>query len=672
MPDCPGCNVSFSYLSAETKCGRCIKLKGKTAAESQLGFQCRGCGILYKNLNGIFICGRCAAKGVTIQDTFEEELDDIDVEDNISENPPVPSTSALISRAHDHRSEATTVLLQKQPKNQNILKADDYKKLKQNAHQKAASINSTQLKSKEDKVITFMVYLKYFDAVRKARKILFREIFKKNITFGKYFDGLCASNALCKSDINRRSMSIKLSLYQTTEATDSMSDNSAPKVVLKGQKCKKQQCGSAGKRWCAAPDSDSSEPESEDDMSGVGDTSQHNKLDNVSMTGRQVTRSLAASRKAVNEDLLINDSGEEETDFPGSIEEPSSIIAVPFVTPYHCQPTFQGSSFYDIHSFKRMICLVPPNGEILLQSSNVTEFVAVPKNWSSYRNSGKGAMGGYLGKGTRKWAFEGYLVNSPAALFQPGGLHYYSGVDDTKNEIVLCYEFMSLMKADYHLQVFKARAMNYKVPLPLLVHDVPPKPLPGIPETRSMLNKTFLASPFIDMKNCKERRFTGRDGGGRSASDWQEMDYILSAFTHAVLVDSNHTIIITDLQDSISGLWSHEDDGFNIINRFLKSHRCNDYCRNLQLEGASPASVPRLEYQDTVTSPSPEPQDSQTLLPSIRNITSTEFRPSTSSVLLPPLRPFPTCPSGPLRFGGKCLQCQYESPTDVIFTGFPI
>ena len=67
----------------------------------------------------------------------------------------------------------------------------------------------------------------------------------------------------------------------------------------------------------------------------------------------------------------------------------------------------------------------------------------------------------------------------------------------------------------------------------------------------SMLNKTFLASPFIDMKNCMEQCFTGRDGGGRSASDWQEMDYILAAFTHAVLVDSDHTVIITDLQGKL-------------------------------------------------------------------------------------------------------------------------
>ncbi|KIJ53425.1 hypothetical protein M422DRAFT_242580 [Sphaerobolus stellatus SS14] len=478
-------------------------------------------------------------------------------------------------------------------------------------------------------------------------------------------------------------MSIKLSLYEVIEAPDSADDVSAPKTKDQGRKRKKRQRGSVGKRCRTSPDSDSNEPESEDVSMEEDMVSEHDKSDIGSMTGRRFTRSLTAHQKSVSEDRPFEDTGDKQ-ESPCPVEESSSSIVMPFITPYHCQPTFQGSSLYDIHPFKRMVCLVPPNGEILLRSLDATEFVAVPKNWPMYRNAGKGPMGGYLGKGTRKWAFEGYLVNSTAALFQPGGLHYYSGVDDTKSEIVLRYEFMSLMKADYHLQVFKARAKNYNVSLPTfrfnaagsflgtLVDDVPPKPLPGIPETRSMLNKMFLASPFIDMKNCVERCFTGRDGGGRSASDWQEMDHILAAFTHAVLVDSDHTVIITDLQGvfidsesapdnrelvlydpqvhTISGLWSHDDDGFNIINQFLTSHRCTDYCRSLQLEGVSPASVLRPEHQKTDVTLNPEPKDIQPVLPSIQDTISTEPGASTSC-LLPPRAPFQSRPPGPLRFG---------------------
>ncbi|KIJ37129.1 hypothetical protein M422DRAFT_69518 [Sphaerobolus stellatus SS14] len=77
----------------------------------------------------------------------------------------------------------------------------------------------------------------------------------------------------------------------------------------------------------------------------------------------------------------------------------------PFIAPYHCQPSFDVSS-YDLHAFHRMSCIVTPDGEILLTASDVKELVAVHKDWAANFDKMIGPVGGYLGKGLRNWAFK--------------------------------------------------------------------------------------------------------------------------------------------------------------------------------------------------------------------------------------------------------------------------
>ena len=94
-----------------------------------------------------------------------------------------------------------------------------------------------------------------------------------------------------------------------------------------------------------------------------------------------------------------------ETSRPGSRMATPAAEPQPFISPYHCQPTFEVSK-YDMYSFIQKFCIATPDGEIHIQSSNVVNTVTVHKDWFSFCNTRQGAMGGYLGKGTRKYAFK--------------------------------------------------------------------------------------------------------------------------------------------------------------------------------------------------------------------------------------------------------------------------
>ncbi|KIJ35033.1 hypothetical protein M422DRAFT_262776 [Sphaerobolus stellatus SS14] len=231
-----------------------------------------------------------------------------------------------------------------------------------------------------------------------------------------------------------------------------------------------------------------------------------------------------------------------------------SLFVSPFLMLYHCQLKFD-VSLYDLYTFRRTSCIVPPNGEILLHPSNIKEIIAVHKNWPSYQDKGKSRMGGYLGKGTQKYGFK-------MAVFQLGSLHFFSGVSETIHHATLEQELMTLMKADYHLEVFKQHAVHFNVPLPRICYNTSsaffgqldckdPNIVPsyGVPETHTMLYNSFLATPLIDMKGRSELCFTVKYGYyGHDPSEHEEIGYIFEAFTHGVLVDSDHMVIVTDIQ----------------------------------------------------------------------------------------------------------------------------
>ncbi|KIJ27868.1 hypothetical protein M422DRAFT_270874 [Sphaerobolus stellatus SS14] len=166
MGTCSGCNTSYPALDSDS-CGQCTKLQGKTETERRViknHPQCCGCSIVYLNLLGP-LCGRCIGSGVKVDDTYEEEFDDSAIEDLTPEPETGPSTtvSGLMQRARIHCANATIHRLKKQPKNPGLIKADNFKTLKQLAHK--ASVNISRRKTQDQQIlensrIVFMIYLR--------------------------------------------------------------------------------------------------------------------------------------------------------------------------------------------------------------------------------------------------------------------------------------------------------------------------------------------------------------------------------------------------------------------------------------------------------------------------------------------------------------------------------
>ncbi|KIJ33864.1 hypothetical protein M422DRAFT_264156 [Sphaerobolus stellatus SS14] len=168
--------------------------------------------------------------------------------------------------------------------------------------------------------------------------------------------------------------------------------------------------------------------------------------------------------KSINE--LEEESEDEvsEGNKSESFEESLKMEPEPFTTPYHCQSDFENSC-YDLHVFQKKTCIITPDGEVLLHSSDIKEVLVVHKDWLEDCEKMQGPVGGCLGKGLQKWAFKRYVGHTELALFQLRGVLHHQGVSNTFNHTILEEDFMSLMKVAYHLNVFKQRAAHYGVEL---------------------------------------------------------------------------------------------------------------------------------------------------------------------------------------------------------------
>jgi hypothetical protein len=69
-------------------------------------------------------------------------------------------------------------------------------------------------------------------------------------------------------------------------------------------------------------------------------------------------------------------------------------------------------------------------------------------------------------------------------------------------------------------------------------------------EVSSLVFKTFLAAPLLDMSNLyTERKFSGSTTAGHSID---VVGSAIDAYAHHVLVDSNGALLLTDLQGILS------------------------------------------------------------------------------------------------------------------------
>ncbi|KIJ30563.1 hypothetical protein M422DRAFT_70982 [Sphaerobolus stellatus SS14] len=203
-----------------------------------------------------------------------------------------------------------------------------------------------------------------------------KEVIASNQSFGKYFDDLKKAKKLSNTDIQRRAISIKLNLYSNTiEQSEQGSDEEIP-VNSGNFKCKKKPINTEKKKACL---------------------SSHNS---DLLVSRSLCLTLCLPDEARKSALAATTGSVSNVQEASVQAEPE-----PFIAPYHCQPSFDVSS-YDLHAFHRMSCIVTPDGEILLTASDVKELVAVHKDWAANFDKMIGPVGGYLGKGLRKWAFK--------------------------------------------------------------------------------------------------------------------------------------------------------------------------------------------------------------------------------------------------------------------------
>jgi hypothetical protein len=78
-----------------------------------------------------------------------------------------------------------------------------------------------------------------------------------------------------------------------------------------------------------------------------------------------------------------------------------------------------------------------------------------------------------------------------------------------------------------------------------VVGAMPPPPSYKNPDTRSLLFRTFLAAPLLELRGATERKFSGNEVAGQNTDD---DGAVIDAFAHSVLVDSQETILLVDLQ----------------------------------------------------------------------------------------------------------------------------
>ncbi|KIJ29103.1 hypothetical protein M422DRAFT_269524 [Sphaerobolus stellatus SS14] len=607
MPTCSDCKVSYPKLSGD-KCGHCIKGEGKhgdALHKVQNAPYCRACSIVYKEMDGLI----CADS----DDGDDGRIEEIEANGGASSHTVLPATTQhLLSRVEHHSSTASDHRLTKPAKNHGLQKADNYKFLKQKAYGDAVKKMSGTTRQTASKDVTFIICLYMYNLKNrlvklpidslnvsakptvKVNKVLelalsrAQEAFLKNpqtrdhSTPPKFdlenveFSSLKSKNLASRAIVfDEESLSLTLSRYfENLKAGSMLSEN-----LVIGKRKKDQEPRRRSKRFHFS--------ESDDDEPSVFSSPPAHAGKSERVT-RSTTRN---ARVALEVSAHVVSPAADEVE-----QEDTGLETLePFMSPYHCRPRCQpifDLSNYDMHIFCCVLTTVIPNGEIFLHQSNIEEAILVHKNWPLHRNALKGPMDGYLGKGVQKYAFKGYIGNSQFAVFLLGGLHFMSGVEDAAHSRMIREEYLSLIKADYHLKAFKECASCYHVQLPVEDCEAMPPLSYGAPDTRTMHNTTFFAAPFLDFTGRTEIHFTGGDGVPRDHKG--EIDDIIAAFTHSTLIDSSHTVIVTDIQGNQAGNWWDGDKGRDVINSFLAAHICNNYCCRLRLEGASPKSIPPL------------------------------------------------------------------------------
>ncbi|KAF8226522.1 hypothetical protein L208DRAFT_1301371 [Tricholoma matsutake] len=240
---------------------------------------------------------------------------------------------------------------------------------------------------------------------------------------------------------------------------------------------------------------------------------------------------------------------------------------------------------YDQYDFQKTIITIDKHGN-LDEVVSLDEKIKVSKDWRSFSEGNK-PEDGYLSKGATKFAFMGRYKDAPYAIFQCKAC---PGVNEALNCTDLMVELKLLVHGQYFAESFAQHAQMYSVQIPGLdIHWNAHGAFIGtvtnawLDDMSSLVFETFLVAPLLDMSDLyTERKSSGSMAAGHS------IDVVGSAidtYAHHVLVDSDGTLLLTDLQGMLqakdTGFW---DGGSAEIRAWQGAHKCKELCTKLKLK----------------------------------------------------------------------------------------
>ncbi|KIJ28820.1 hypothetical protein M422DRAFT_784475 [Sphaerobolus stellatus SS14] len=324
----------YPELSNGTQYGCGIKVQDKSVAKGrniENAPQCCGCGNAFKSMVGP-MCGRCTSTGVILEDTFEGELDNNIGNDKPPKKEVLNTAIDIMQQAEHHCSNASTLCLQKQPKNTGLQKADSYKTLKQISYKASKKISMNPVE------FSAALTVKLEDAIRKmllvtehayhecpaSRDFQTLPSFKlEDVEIATKESRNFSSQLVCVKELIA-SNNMDKSLEDSDEGLEENSSNA---------KCRKKQINADKKKPCLF--TNDSELESKDQIS------EGHKLELDSAIVLRLTCSAAHQQNL----------DKAKTPEPVTINEKYYVKELePFITPYHCEADFDESR-YDLHAF---------------------------------------------------------------------------------------------------------------------------------------------------------------------------------------------------------------------------------------------------------------------------------------------------------------------------------
>ncbi|KAL0567779.1 hypothetical protein V5O48_014216 [Marasmius crinis-equi] len=266
---------------------------------------------------------------------------------------------------------------------------------------------------------------------------------------------------------------------------------------------------------------------------------------------------------------------------------------------------------HELHVFRKFTCVVDQYGQPTVKMGDEDEYIEIHKGWLLHAAKGKRG-GGYTAKGLTKYVFEGrntVKTNLYAiACYKPDFASNGENHDNLLAKLNLTHI------GAYLLESFKdcCKLKNIKIPdikwnlgfMGRLIANVTFDPANDHEsESGSLYFTSFLVSPLLPVGKDQytERKFSGNGQAGVNTAD--VLGLLMDAYAHHTLDDTSGFLVFVDLQ-GIEGLrqsltlfdpQAHSktrklgpwDNGINAITEFAKDHKCNTYCKKLELKSAS-------------------------------------------------------------------------------------